>query len=98
MPQSFIAYVRVSTQKQSTQGVSLAEQRRAINEYAAGHQLTITAWHEEITTAAKRGRPVFRAVMEALVEGKGNIGLIMHKIDRGARNLKDWAIYPKAAV
>lgn len=91
MPQSFIAYTRVSTQKQSTDGVSLEEQRRAISEYAAKHQLTITAWHEEVTTAAKRGRPVFRAVMEALAAEESRLGLIMHKIDRGARNLKDWA-------
>lgn len=91
MPKSFIAYTRVSTQKQSTHGVSLEEQRHAIAEYAARHGLTINAWYEEVTTAAKRGRPVFRSVMTALTAGKGKTGLIMHKIDRGARNLKDWA-------
>ncbi len=88
---TYIAYIRVSTKKQSKYGVSLDEQRRAINEYVARHQLTITDWYEEATTAARRGRPVFKAAMEALVEAKGSLGLVMHKIDRGARNLKDWA-------
>ena len=87
MSQSFIAYIRVSTQKQNVQGVSF----QPIREYAVRHQLKLTAWYEEVTTAAKRGRPVFRTVMETLAAGGEKIGLIMHKIDRGARNLKDWS-------
>jgi site-specific DNA recombinase len=91
MSKSFIAYIRVSTQKQFVHGVSLEEQRRAIVMYAAHHQLTISTWREEVTTAAKRGRPVFATVIKSLVAGEGSLGLIMHKIDRGARNLKDWS-------
>lgn len=91
MTTTYIAYIRVSTVKQSVEGVSLAEQRRAISAYAAKHGLTIAAWHEEITTAAKRGRPVFRTMLQQLRDGGGRYGLLMHKIDRGARNLRDWA-------
>ena len=91
MSNKFIAYIRVSTQKQNTNGVSLDEQRRAITEYATRHHLHIIQWFQEVTTAAKRGRPVFRAVMLDLAAGQGRLGLIMHKIDRGARNLRDWA-------
>ena len=98
MSQSFIAYTRISAQKQSIHGVSLKEQRRAITAYAVRHQLSITAWYEEITTAAKRGRPDFRAALEKLTEGKGNLGLIMHKIDRGTRNLKDWETSAKQSI
>jgi DNA invertase Pin-like site-specific DNA recombinase len=91
MTQTFIAYTRVSTQQQGDHGVSLIEQRRAIERYSEQHQLSITAWHEECVTAAKRGRPEFTKVLRVLKSGRGNIGLLMHKIDRGARNLKDWA-------
>src|SRR5258706_4326135 len=41
-------------------------------------------------TAAKRGRPIFNQAMKLLRQGKHK-GIILHKLDRGARNLKDWA-------
>ncbi len=91
MIRKYIAYTRVSTIRQSAEGVSLAEQRRAISAYALSNGLTVRTWHEEITTAAKRGRPVFDSVLQQLRHDKGQCGLIMHKIDRGARNLRDWA-------
>jgi site-specific DNA recombinase len=86
---SYFAYIRVSTQKQG-QGVSLQEQRASIERYAARHGLTICAWFEELETAAKRGRPIFTGMLRDLRKGKAD-GIIIHKIDRGARNLKDWA-------
>ena len=91
MTKSYLAYTRVSTQRQGTQGVSLSEQRAAIERYAVRNNLHITAWHEETATASKRTRPVFRAVLAELQRSKGTVGLIMHKVDRGARNLRDWA-------
>ena len=87
---SYIGYIRVSTQRQGTQGVSLQEQRAAIERYAQRNKLTVSAWYEERVTAAKRGRHVFGEVLKKLAHGKAN-GIIIHKIDRGARNLKDWA-------
>ncbi len=41
-------------------------------------------------TAAKRGRPAFNQMLRLLKQGKAD-GVIIHKIDRSARNLKDWA-------
>lgn len=87
---SCFAYIRVSTVKQGLHGVSLPEQRDAIAAYAARHQIKITQWFEERVTAAKRGRPVFADLLKALDAGEAS-GLIVHKIDRSARNLKDWA-------
>lgn len=91
MQKSFIAYTRVSTQKQGSTGVSLQEQKRSIIRYAEQHQLTITSWHEETETAAKSGRTEFQRVVRSIQQESGRHGLLMHKIDRGARNLKDWA-------
>lgn len=82
-------YIRVSTVKQGT-GVSLQEQKDAIIRYAEKHDLIIVEWFEEQETAAKQGRPLFTRMMKLLQIGKAQ-GVVIHKIDRSARNLKDWA-------
>ena len=86
----YIGYIRVSTIKQGTKGVSLDEQRDAISRYAERNNLTISTWFEEIETAAKQGRPVFNEALKLLRRRQAD-GVILHKLDRGARNLKDWA-------
>src|ERR1017187_9203938 len=86
----YIGYIRVSTVKQGTKGVSLQEQRDAMLRYAERNQLNITIWLEEMETAAKQGRPVFNQALKLLRAGKTK-GIILHKLDRGARNLRDWA-------
>jgi site-specific DNA recombinase len=82
-------YIRVSTQKQG-EGVSLEAQKDAITAFASRSNLTITEWFEEKETAAKLGRPVFARMLKRLERGAAS-GLITHKIDRSARNLRDWA-------
>lgn len=86
----FFGYIRVSTVKQGEHGVSLQEQREAIARYASRHQITIARWFEEQETAAKRGRPVFTEMLRLLRKGKAE-GVVIHKVDRSARNLRDWA-------
>jgi DNA invertase Pin-like site-specific DNA recombinase len=86
----YIGYIRVSTVKQGTKGVSLQEQRDAILRYAERNQFPITIWLEEMETAAKQGRPIFNQALKLLRGGKAQ-GIILHKLDRGARNLRDWA-------
>lgn len=88
--QGYIGYIRVSTVKQGTKGVSLTEQRDAILRYAERNKLPITIWLEEMETAAKQGRPIFNQALKLLRTGKAQ-GIILHKLDRGARNLRDWA-------
>src|SRR6266516_231942 len=83
-------YIRVSTPRQGERGVSLQEQRDAIVRYAQRFQLQIASWFEERETAAKRGRPIFNRMLHLLRAGQAD-GIIIHKIDRSARNLKDWA-------
>jgi site-specific DNA recombinase len=82
-------YIRVSTQKQG-EGVSLDAQKDAITGFASRNNLSVIKWFEEKQTAAKSGRPIFNAMLKLLRRGAAT-GLIMHKIDRSARNLKDWA-------
>lgn len=90
MNKKYFGYTRVSTQKQGEKGVSLQEQKDAIQRYAGHGNLEITQWFEEMETAAKRGRPVFNQMMNLLRKGKAD-GIVIHKIDRSARNLKDWS-------
>ncbi|MEM6416062.1 MAG: recombinase family protein [Pseudomonadota bacterium] len=82
-------YVRVSTQKQG-EGVSLEAQQDAITVFASRNDLTVSRWFEEKETAAKSGRPVFKDMLKRLHKGEAK-GLVMHKIDRSARNHRDWA-------
>lgn len=70
--------------------MSLQEQRDAIIYYAQRYGFEIAEWFEERETAAKRGRPLFTQMLRLLQKGKVE-GVIIHKIDRGARNLRDWA-------
>lgn len=84
-----LAYLRVSTPRQG-EGVSLLTQREAIAGFAAERGLLVTGWYEEKTSAARRGRPVFAEVLRQLRVGRGQ-GLIVHKVDRSVRNLRDWA-------
>jgi DNA invertase Pin-like site-specific DNA recombinase len=88
--QQYFGYIRVSTPKQGEKGVSLQEQKSAILNYARRFGLEISQWFEELETAAKRGRSVFTPMLRLLRQKKAR-GVIIHKIDRSARNLKDWA-------
>lgn len=87
---TYFGYVRVSTAKQGQLGSSLQEQRDAIERFAQRADIRIAEWFEDRETAAKRGRTQFLRMMAVLEKGKAQ-GVILHKIDRGARNLWDWA-------
>lgn len=84
------AYTRVSTVRQGEKGTSLNEQRDAITLFASRHDIDIVEWYEERETAAKQGRGEFSRLMRTLKRQRQR-GVIFHKIDRGARNLKDWS-------
>lgn len=90
MTESYFGYIRVSTAKQGEKGVSLQEQRDSIMRCAQRYGFAISRWFEERESAAKRGRPIFTQMLRQLRQQKA-CGVIIHKIDRSARNLKDWA-------
>ena len=50
----------------------------------------VSRWFEERETAAKKGRPIWNEMLKLLRKGTAQ-GVVIHKIDRSARNLKDWA-------
>jgi len=87
---TYFGYIRVSTARQGERGVSLPEQKSAIERHAGKSNLPITKWFEERETAAKKGRPIWNQMLKELRRGAAQ-GVVIHKIDRSARNLKDWA-------
>lgn len=87
MKQCF-GYIRVSTVKQGD-GVSLEAQKEAIQSFASRNGISINRWFEEKESAAKRGRPLFETMIASLHNGESD-GVIVHKIDRFARNLVDY--------
>jgi site-specific DNA recombinase len=84
----YFGYIRVSDKKQE-KGVSLEAQKSDIEKFALQRGFHIAAWFVEIQTAAKAGRGVFRGMLARVEKGEAQ-GIIIHKIDRGARNLEDW--------
>lgn len=82
-------YIRVSTERQGD-GASLEAQKDAITGFASQHNLEIVRWFEERETASKTGRPIFGDMMNTLVSGAAE-GLVLHKVDRTARNFSDWS-------
>lgn len=89
MKKTYYGYIRVSTKKQGN-GASLGEQQAAIEAFAERNGLAVVKWFCETTTAAKEGRQQFAEMLRELQRGKAS-GVIIHRIDRSARNLKDWA-------
>ena len=87
--EGYFIYIRVSSTKQAD-GASLPAQKRIITEYALKHGLTIIKEFREVESAAKQGRTAFNKMLIELEHGHAK-GVIFHKIDRGARDLGDWA-------
>ena len=84
----YFGYIRVSDKKQE-KGVSLEAQKSDIEKFALQRGFHVVAWFVEVQTAAKAGRGVFSGMLARLDKGEAQ-GVIIHKIDRGARNLEDW--------
>jgi len=89
MNKTFYGYIRFSTARQGERGVSLQEQRASIERFAAQRGITISRCFEERETAAQLGRPVWNEMLR-LLRKKSAAGVVIHKIDRSARNGRDW--------
>ncbi len=76
--------------------MSLDAQRDFIQTFAANNDIKITHWFSESATAAETGRPVFDEMLRQLRRGKAE-GVVVHKIDRSARNYFDWGWLSKLA-
>lgn len=85
----FIAYYRVSTQKQGQSGLGLEAQQKAVLDYLNGGQWDLVQEFTEVETGkgadALDKRPQLKAAIEAAKKQKAT--LIIAKLDRLARNV-----------
>lgn len=87
-----VAYIRVSTDRQATDGTSLVTQRRRVVEYVTfkGYKL-VKQFVEEGESAKTDNRPVLQEMLQFCEKERGGIDiLIFPKIDRFARYSEDY--------
>lgn len=83
-----IAYIRVSTDKQAEQGLSLEAQRSKVTQYAALYDIEIVDIIVDAASAKTLERPGLELVLGALKRGDANAVLVT-KLDRLTRSVKD---------
>lgn len=84
-----IAYIRVSTNEQAEQGVSLAAQREKVELYARLHDLELVAVEIDAGVSAKSlDRPGLARALEALRTGRAS-ALLIAKLDRLTRSVRN---------
>ena len=84
-----IGYVRVSTQEQATEGVSLDAQRDRLRTYCKLHAIKlIDIKADEGISGGTLERPALQAALQMLRRGRANT-LIVVKLDRLSRSLRD---------
>jgi DNA invertase Pin-like site-specific DNA recombinase len=85
-----VAYVRVSTNEQLDSGLGLAAQRAAVVAEAERRGWTLVAIHEDAQSAKSLDRPGLLAALTAVETGEA-AGVVVSKLDRLSRSLKDFA-------
>lgn len=84
-----VAYIRVSTEKQADQGVSLKAQRAKLQAYASLYDLELVAVIEDAGASAKTlDRPGLRQALGMLEAGEAD-ALLVAKLDRLTRSVRD---------
>lgn len=83
-----IGYIRVSTEKQADHGVSLEEQRKKIEAYAALYDLQLVDLVIEQASAKSLQREGLQSVLKRLQAGEAS-ALVVTKLDRLTRSVAD---------
>jgi DNA invertase Pin-like site-specific DNA recombinase len=81
----FVAYFRVSTDKQGESGLGLDAQRQAVMNYLNGGPWRLVAEHTEVESGKRNARPEFQKALAACRRHKAK--LCIAKLDRLSRNL-----------
>jgi DNA invertase Pin-like site-specific DNA recombinase len=92
----FIAYYRVSTDRQGRSGLGLEAQRAAVGRYLAGIGGILLAEHTEVETGRRNDRPELQKALAACRKHKAR--LVIAKLDRLSRNVAFIATMMDAGV
>src|SRR5204863_9980823 len=80
----FVAYLRVSTDKQGHSGLGIEAQRKAVNDYLNGGNWRLLQEYVEVERGKRNDRPQLTAAL-AHAKSTGAI-VVIAKLDRLARN------------
>ena len=88
-----IVYARVSTDKQAEKDLSIPAQLQAMRDYARQHDWSVVEEFIEPGASAKTtDRPALQGLLSFVREAESKIDVVLvHKIDRLARNVYDHA-------
>jgi DNA invertase Pin-like site-specific DNA recombinase len=92
----FVAYYRVSTDRQGKSGLGLEAQRAAVGRYLAGIGGILLAEHTEVETGRRNDRPELQKALAACRKHKAR--LVIAKLDRLSRNVAFIATMMDAGV
>ena len=81
----FVAYLRVSTEKQGEQGHGISAQRQAIQNYLAASNGELLDEHVEVESGKKKDRPELKKAINRCKTSRST--LIIAKLDRLSRNM-----------
>src|ERR671917_1097190 len=84
-PGPFVAYFRVSTDKQGARGLGMDAQRSAVARHLAGHPGALLAEFVEVESGRRTDRPELLAALTLCRQKKAM--LVIAKLDRLARNV-----------
>ena len=85
MPRQYVAYYRVSTERQGRSGLGLEAQREAVLRHLAGSGAELIGEFVEIESGKRKDRPQLAAAIAAAKKARAT--LIIAKLDRLARNV-----------
>src|SRR5262249_56870956 len=81
----FVAYFRVSTDRQGKSGLGLEAQRKSVRDHLNGGRWSLVAEFTEIESGKRNDRPQLAAAIAAAKRQRAT--LIIAKLDRLARNV-----------
>ena len=91
-----IGYVRVSTDMQAQEGISLEAQQAAIQQYCSLHGLKLVTICQDVLSGGKDQRPGLQDALRTL-EKSGDV-LVVLKFDRLSRSIRHFCeLYERAA-
>lgn len=87
-----VMYLRVSTKEQAEEGYSIAAQQAACARYIADKSWDLVDVYTDRGESARTAdRPQFQAMLQHILKDRSIRYLVVHKLDRLARNIKDYA-------